>query len=388
MKIEDYIAPNIKSVPPSGIRKFFDLVNEMPEAISLSIGEPDFVTPKKMTEAGIDALQKGQTFYSPSAGFIEVRQEISKYLERKYLVQYNPVNEVVVTVGGSEAIDLAIRAVVLPGDEVIIPEPNFVAYRSCVLFSGAVPVTIELKEEDEFRLKKEALLAAITPKTKMLILSYPNNPTGAVMTKQDLDEIVEVLKDRDIFVLTDEIYAELSYGFEHVSIASYPEMKDKTIFISGFSKAFAMTGWRLGYVCGHRDLMGAMLKMHQYVMMCAPTVAQYAAMEGLRSCEDDVAQMRTQYDTRRKFLLDTFERVGLQCFEPKGAFYAFPNIQSTGMTSTEFCERFLQEEKVAVVPGNAFGACGEGFIRVCYAYSMESLKEAMIRLERFIGKIS
>jgi aminotransferase len=387
MKISDFISPAVKSIPPSGIRKFFDLVTEMKDAISLSIGEPDFVTPLKITEAGIDSLRKGHTYYSPNAGFPELREEISKYLLDRFQLDYASKDEILVTVGGSEAIDIALRALITPGDEVIIPEPTFVAYKACVIFAGGTPVPIHLREEDNFKLRKKQLLEAITPKTKMIILGYPNNPTGAIMTKEDLKEIVEVLKDKDILVLSDEIYAELTYGLEHTSIASFPEMKEKTILISGFSKAFAMTGWRMGYACGHRDLISAMLKIHQYVIMSAPTVAQYASLEGLRNCQTDVSNMRDEYNSRRKVVLEGFKKAGLPCFEPEGAFYAFPNISVTGLSSEEFCERLLQEEKVAVVPGNAFGDCGQGFVRVCYAYSMESIQTALDKIEHFVARL-
>jgi aminotransferase len=387
MEMSDFISPAVKSIPPSGIRRFFDLVTEMKDAISLSIGEPDFVTPLKITEAGIDSLRKGQTYYSPNAGFPELRQEISNYLLNRFQLQYGAKDEILVTVGGSEAIDIALRALITPGDEVIVPEPTFVAYKACVTFAGGKPIPVHLMEEDKFKLRKEQLLAAITPKTKMLILGYPNNPTGAIMTKEDLQEIVDVLKDREILVLSDEIYAELTYGLEHTSIASFPEMKEKTILISGFSKAFAMTGWRMGYACGHKEIIAAMLKIHQYVIMSAPTIAQYASLEGLRNCMIDVSNMRNEYDSRRKVLLEGLDKAGLKCFEPEGAFYAFPNITSTGLTSEEFCERLLQEEKVAVVPGTAFGDCGQGFVRVCYAYSLDSIKSALDKISHFVERL-
>lgn len=386
MKMSDLITPVVKNIPPSGIRKFFDLVNEMKDAISLSIGEPDFVTPWNVREAGIYSLQKGHTHYSPNAGFIELREEISRYMKRRYNLEYDQKNQVLVTVGGSEGIDLALRSLVGPGDEVIIPEPSFVAYKPCTIFTGATPVIINLKVEDEFRLKAEDLEKAITKKTKVLILPFPNNPTGAIMTRKDLDEIVKVLRDKDIVVLSDEIYAELNYESGHISIASYPEMKDKTLVINGFSKAYAMTGWRLGYACGHPDLIAAMYKVHQYAIMSAPTTAQYAAIEALRNSDGDIAMMVNEYNVRRQVMKEGFNKAGLICFEPLGAFYVFPCIKSTGMKSDEFCEKLLLEEKVAVVPGTAFGGCGEGFIRACYAYSVDNIKEAMEKINTFVKR--
>jgi len=384
MNVSDMISPIVKSIPPSGIRKFFDLVNEMKDAISLSIGEPDFVTPWSVREAGIYSLEKGHTHYSPNAGFRELREEIAKYLKRRFGVEYDPNTQVIVTVGGSEGIDIGLRSLVGSGDEVIIPEPSFVAYKPCALFAGATPVTIKLRAEDEFRLTPELLEKAITGRTKVIILPFPNNPTGAVMTRDDLKKIVEVLKDKDIIVISDEIYAELTYGGEHVSIAGFPEMKDKTLMINGFSKAYAMTGWRLGYVCGHPDLIAAMYKIHQYALMCSPTTAQYAAIEALRNCDEDVRVMIREYNRRRIVMVDGFRKAGLDCFEPLGAFYVFPSIKSTGMSSAEFSEKLLVEEKVAVVPGTAFGENGEGFIRACYAYSVENIFEAMKRIQRFV----
>lgn len=386
MNMSEMILPSVRNVPPSGIRKFFDLVNEMKDAISLSIGEPDFVTPWNVREAGIYSLEKGHTHYSPNAGFMELREEICNYLKRKYSLKYNPKDQVVVTVGGSEGIDIALRALVGAGDEVIIPEPSFVAYKPCAIFAGATPVIINLRAEDEFRLTPELLLEAITDKTKVLILPYPNNPTGAGMTRDDLQKIVEILKDKNIIVLSDEIYAELTYEGEHVSIASFPEMKDKTLLINGFSKAYAMTGWRLGYCCGHPDLISAMYKIHQYAIMCSPTTAQYAAIEALRNSDEDVGVMVREYNRRRRVMLDGFRKAGLDCFEPLGAFYVFPSIKSTGMTSSEFCEKLLVQEKVAIVPGTAFGECGEGYVRSCYASSMDNIVEAMKRIQRFVEK--
>ncbi|MCX7922180.1 MAG: aminotransferase class I/II-fold pyridoxal phosphate-dependent enzyme [Clostridia bacterium] len=384
MKIEEMILPTIKNMPPSGIRKFFDLVNEMKDAISLSIGEPDFPTPWNVREAAIYSLEKGRTRYSPNAGFMELREEICSYVKRKYGVAYSPKDEVIVTVGGSEAIDFALRALVGPGDEVIIPEPSFVAYKPCAMFAGATPVIIELKDEDQFRLKPEQLEKAITEKTKVLILPFPNNPTGAIMTQEDLSKIVEVIKDKNIIVISDEIYAELTYEGRHVSIASFPEMKDRTLLINGFSKTFSMTGWRLGYACGHPALIAAMYKLHQYALMCSPTPSQYAAIEALRNSNEDVEMMAREYNRRRRVMVDGFRKAGLDCFEPLGAFYVFPCIKSTGMTSNEFCEKLLMEEKVAVVPGTAFGECGEGFVRACYASSIENIFEAMKRIQRFV----
>lgn len=386
MNIRDMLVPEVRDLPPSGIRKFFDLVNEMKDAISLSIGEPDFVTPWRIREAGIYSLEKGHTHYSPNSGFIELREEICRYLKRRYNLDYCPKTQVIATVGGSEAIDLTLRALVGPGDEVILPEPSFVAYKACIRLTGATPVIVNLRAEDQFKLTPELLERVITPKTKVLILPFPNNPTGAIMTKEDLDKIVEVLKDKDIIVLSDEIYSELTYECEHVSIASYPEMKDKTIYINGFSKAYAMTGWRLGYALGHPDLIAAMYKIHQYAIMCSPTTAQYAAIEALKNGDEDVQAMRREYNRRRRVVLDGFRNAGLECFEPFGAFYIFPSIKSTNMSSNEFCETLLMEEKVAVVPGVAFGDCGEGFVRVCYSNSMENIVEALKRIKRFVER--
>lgn len=384
MKIEDMILNNVKSMPPSGIRKYFDLINEMKDVISLGVGEPDFVTPWSVREAGIYSLEKGHTHYSSNAGFVELRQEISHYLKRRYNLSYNPADQIIVTVGGSEGIDIALRALVGPGDEVLVPEPSFVAYKGCTAFTGASAKVINLRAEDEFKLTAELLEETITPKTKVVIVPFPNNPTGAIMTREELVPIVEVLKDKDIIVLSDEIYSELNYSGEHVSIASFPEMKDKTIVINGFSKAFAMTGWRLGYACGHPALIDAMKKIHQYAIMCAPTTAQYAAIEALRNCDRDVQEMVKEYNRRRRVMVEGFRRMGLDCFEPLGAFYLFPSIKSTGLSSDEFCEKLLMQERVLVVPGNAFGTCGEGFVRACYASSYENIVEALKRIERFV----
>lgn len=385
--MRDPLSKKITGIEPSGIRKFFDLVSSMPDAISLGVGEPDFDTPWRIREEGIYSLERGRTFYTSNAGLKELKVEIGKYLQRKINVSYNPDNEIIVTVGGSEGIDIALRAMLDPGDEVLIPQPSYVSYLPCAVLANGVPVTIPLKQENEFRLTAEELEAAVTPKSKILVLPFPNNPTGAIMTKEDLEPIAEVVKKHDLYVLSDEIYSELTYKSEHVSIASLPGMRDRTLVINGFSKGFAMTGWRLGYICARKKIAEQMLKIHQFAIMCAPTNSQYAAIEGLRNCEDEVQQMRTAYNQRRRYLLSEFKKMGLECFEPFGAFYVFPCIKEFGMTSEEFAERFLAEEKVAVVPGTAFGRCGEGFIRVSYAYSLEDLKEAIGRLERFVEKL-
>ncbi len=381
------INPTAANLQPSGIRKFFDIVAEMDDAISLGVGEPDFTTPWAIREAGIYSLEKGQTYYTSNAGLMELRQEICSYTMRKYGVQYNPKDEVVVTVGGSEAIDLMIRASVNPGDEVLIPEPSFVCYKPCTIMAGGVPVVIETREEDSFRLLPEQLKAAITDKTKLLILPYPNNPTGGVMSKADLEAIYEVLEGTDILVLSDEIYSELHYGDEkHVMASNIKNAWERTVVVNGFSKAFAMTGWRLGYALGPAPLIKTITKLHQYAIMSAPTTAQYAAIEALKSCDDEVEDMRTEYNYRRRYIVDGFRDMGLSCFEPLGAFYVFPCIKSTGMTSDEFCQRLLEEQKVAVVPGTAFGKCGEGFIRCSYAYSIENIQEALTRIAEFVKK--
>ena len=384
MILENMILDNVKNMPPSGIRKYFDMINEMKDVISLGVGEPDFVTPWNVREAGIYSLEQGHTHYSSNAGFVELRHEISGYLNRRFNLKYNPDDEIIVTVGGSEGIDIALRALVGPGDEVIIPEPSFVAYKGCTAFTGATPKVLNLRAEDEFKLTPQMLEEAITPKTKVVIVPFPNNPTGAITTREELAGIVEVLKNKDVIVISDEIYAELSYGEEHVSIASFPEMRDKTLVINGFSKAYAMTGWRLGYVCGHPILIEAMKKIHQYAIMCSPTVAQYAAIEALKNSDSSVSNMVKEYNRRRRVLVDGFRKIGLDCFEPLGAFYVFPSIKSTGMSSDEFCEKLLIQEKVLVVPGNAFGDCGEGFIRACYASSMDNIIESLKRIERFV----
>ncbi len=387
MMMEDMILERVKKMPPSGIRKYFDMVHEMEGVISLGVGEPDFVTPWNIREAGIYSLEKGHTHYSSNAGFLELRDEISRYLHRRFELSYHPEDEILVTVGGSEGIDLALRALVGPGDEVIIPEPSFVAYQGCTTFTGATPKVIELKAENEFKLTKEELLAAITPKTKVLIMPFPNNPTGAIMTKEELQDIVDVIKDRNIVIISDEIYAELTYETKHVSIASFEEVKNQTLLINGFSKAYAMTGWRLGYACGPKTLIQAMKKIHQYAIMCSPTTSQYAAIEAMRNGDASVEMMVKEYNRRRRVLVDGFRKLGLDCFEPLGAFYVFPCIESTGLSSDEFCEQLLLSEKVLAVPGNAFGACGEGYIRACYAASYEDIKEALVRIERFLTQL-
>ena len=381
------LSDKVVNIEPSGIRKFFDIVNDMKDAISLGVGEPDFDTPWKIRMEGIDTLKKGKTYYTSNSGLKELRYEICHFLKRRYGLEYIPEKETLITVGGSEAIDLAFRAMLNPGEEVIVPQPCYVSYDPCVTLAGGVSVTIELKEENEFKLTKEELLAAITPMTKILVLAFPNNPTGAVMTRSELEEIAKVVIEKDIFVVSDEIYSELTYGQEHCSIASIEGMKERTIVINGFSKSHAMTGWRLGYACGPEVIMKQMTKIHQFAIMCAPTNSQYAAVEALRNCDDEVIKMRTEYDQRRKFMLTKLRGLGLKCFEPFGAFYIFPNIAEFGMTSDEFATRFLNEEKVAVVPGTAFGACGEGFVRMSYASSLKNLKTAMERLEHFCNKL-
>ena len=385
--MRDPLSSIITGIKPSGIRKFFDLVTEMndPEVISLGVGEPDFDTPWFIREEGIYSLEQGRTFYTSNAGLKELRTEISNYLKRHCDVAYVPDGEILVTVGGSEAIDIGLRAMLDPGDEVLIPQPSYVSYEPCTILAGGVPVIINLKEENEFRLTKDELLAAITPKTKVLILPYPNNPTGAIMERGDLEEIAKVCIENDIFVMSDEIYSALTYGVEHVSIASIPGMKERTILINGFSKAYAMTGWRLGYACGPGNVIAQMTKIHQFAIMCAPTTSQYAAVQALRYGDSEIEKMRESYDQRRKFLIHTFRRMGLECFEPFGAFYIFPSIKSLGMSSDDFAQELLKAEKVAVVPGTAFGDCGEGFLRISYAYSLEELKTATDRIARFVA---
>lgn len=385
--MRDPLSKVIKEIPPSGIRKFFDIAAEMKDAISLGVGEPDFDTPWHIREEGIYSLERGRTFYTSNSGLKELRKEICRYLERRFGLSYNPDNEVMVTVGGSEAIDAAFRAMLDEGDEVLIPQPSYVSYLPCVRLAGGTPVIIELKEENEFKLTQEQLLSAITDKTKILVLPFPNNPTGSIMTKEDLEPIVKVIKEKDIFVVSDEIYSELTYGSRHVSIASFPGMKERTIVINGFSKSYAMTGWRLGYCCGPEIILKEMLKIHQYAIMCAPTTSQYAAVEALKNGDGDVEKMREAYDQRRHFLLASLREMGMKCFEPYGAFYMFPCIKEFGMGSDEFATQLLKQEKIAIVPGTAFGDSGEGFLRISYAYSIEDLKVALIRIDKFLQKL-
>lgn len=381
------LADKVVEIKPSGIRKFFDIVSEMEDAISLGVGEPDFDTPWHIRDEGIYSLEKGRTFYTSNAGLKELKEEICHYIKRKQGVTYDPRDEVLVTVGGSEAIDIGLRAMLNPGEEVLIPQPSYVSYEPCVVLAGGVPVIIELKGENEFRLTAQELEDAITEKTKVLILPFPNNPTGAIMERKDLEAIAEVIKKHDIFVMSDEIYAELTYKDKHVSIVEIEGMQERTVLINGFSKAYAMTGWRLGYACGPRAIIEQMIKIHQFAIMCAPTTSQYAAVEALRNGDDDVQEMRTAYNQRRRYLMNAFKEMNLECFEPFGAFYVFPCIKEFGMTSDEFATRFLEEEKVAVVPGTAFGDCGEGYLRISYAYSLENLKIAIGKLATFIGRL-
>ena len=386
MDYERLIAPAAKAMRPSGIRKFFDLAAEMPECISLGVGEPDFKTPWAVREAGIESLEHGRTRYTSNAGLKELRAEITRYLARRMNLHYEP-SQVLVTVGGSEAIDMCIRTLVQPGDEVVIPEPCFVCYEPITTLSGGVPVPVACREEDEFRLRADALKAALTPKTKLLIMPFPNNPTGAVMEKEDLEAVAEVLRGTDVMVLSDEIYAELNYGKNrHVSIASLPGMQERTIVVNGFSKAYAMTGWRLGYACGPAPIIKAMTKIHQSCIMSAPTTSQYAAVVAMRECDAEIEKMRLEYNQRRRLVVKGFNDMGLHCFEPKGAFYVFPCIKTTGMSSQEFCQELLMNKKVAVVPGDAFGECGEGYIRISYAYSVEHLTTALKRIREFLAE--
>lgn len=381
------LSKRIVEIKPSGIRKFFDVVSEMPDAISLGVGEPDFDTPWHIRDEGIYSLEKGRTFYTSNSGLKELKIEICNYLRRRFELDYDYQKEVIVTVGGSEAIDIALRAMIDPGDEVIIPQPSYVSYEPCAILANATPVIINLQAENEFRLTAQELEDAITEKTKVLILPFPNNPTGAIMERADLEAIAQVILRHDIFVISDEIYAELSYKGKHVSIAQIPGMRERTVLINGFSKSYAMTGWRLGYACAPAAITEQMLKIHQFAIMCAPTTSQYAAVEALKNGDDDVARMREQYNQRRRYLVHAFAEMGLPCFEPYGAFYIFPCIKEFGMSSDEFATRFLEEEKVAVVPGTAFGACGEGFLRISYAYSLENLKVAIGRLARFVERL-
>ncbi|MFT4107197.1 MAG: aminotransferase class I/II-fold pyridoxal phosphate-dependent enzyme [Lacrimispora sp.] len=381
------LSDRIVTIPPSGIRKFFDIVSEMKDAISLGVGEPDFDTPWHIREEGIYSLEKGRTFYTSNAGLKELKVEICNYLNRRFGVSYDSDHEVMVTVGGSEAIDVALRAMLDPGDEVLIPQPSYVSYVPCTILANGVPVIIELEEKDEFKLTPEKLLEKITPKTKVLVLPFPNNPTGAVMVKEELEKIAEIVVEKDLFVISDEIYAELTYGGEHTTVAALPGMRERTVLINGFSKSYAMTGWRLGYAAAPRVILEQMLKIHQFAIMCAPTTSQYAAVAALKDGDKDVQAMRESYDQRRRYLKHAFDEMGLECFEPYGAFYMFPSIKRFGMTSDEFATRLLMEEKVAVVPGTAFGDCGEGFLRISYAYSLKNLKEALSRMSRFVNKL-
>ena len=378
------IPSHVQDIKPSGIRKFFDLVSSNPQAISLTVGEPDFVTPWHIRMAGIDSLEKGKTYYTANAGLAELRQEISLYLDRRFQVKYDPMKEIIVTVGGSEAIDITFRALLAPGDEVIIPMPAFVCYEPLARMAGGVPVIIETKEENSFKLTAEELRAALTPKTKLLVLPYPNNPTGAIMTREDLVALEEVLRGTNVLILSDEIYAELTYGREHCSCAAVPGLAERTILASGFSKAYAMTGWRMGYLCAPAPLAAQMLKLHQFGIMSSPTTAQFAAIEAMRNGDEDVAMMRSEYNRRRRYLTSGLRALGMPCFEPEGAFYVFPNISGFGLSSEQFCERLLKEFDVAIVPGGAFGKCGEGFARISYAYSVEHISKALDRMEAFV----
>ena len=385
--MRNFLADSIVQIKPSGIRKFFDIVTEMKDAISLGVGEPDFDTPWHIRDEGIFSLEKGRTFYTSNSGLKDLKQEICNYIKRSQNVDYNADTDVLVTVGGSEAIDIGFRAMINPGDEVLIPQPSYVSYEPCAILAGAKPVIIDLKPENEFRLTAEELENSITDKTKILVLPFPNNPTGSIMEREDLEKIAKVIIEKDIFVMSDEIYSELTYKDKHVSIVSIPGMKERTLLINGFSKAYAMTGWRLGYACGPKDLIKQMTKIHQYAIMCAPTTSQYAAIEALKNGDNDVKEMRTAYNQRRRFLINAFREMGLECFEPYGAFYVFPCIKEFGMTSEEFATRFLREEKVATVPGTAFGDSGEGFLRISYAYSLDTLKIAMERLKNFVTRL-
>ena len=387
MNYDSILSERIKDVKPSGIRRFFDILEEMKDAISLGIGEPDFVTPWHIRDAGIYSLEKGFTKYTSNAGMSELRREIAAYLNRRFHLQYDFAHEIIVTVGGSEAIDLSLRCMVNPGDEVIIPVPSFVCYGPLTSMAGGTPVYVETKAENEFRLTAEELRAAITPRTKALVLPFPNNPTGGIMERKDLEAVAEVLRDTSIMVLSDEIYAELTYGQHHVSPANLPELKDRTIVVNGFSKSHAMTGWRMGYVCAPKPIVAAMTKLHQFGIMSAPTTSQYAAIEAMRNGDGDIEKMRDEYDGRRRYLVEGLRRIGLPCFEPKGAFYVFPDIRPSGLSSDEFCERFLMEEKVAVISGSAFGPGGEGFVRCCYATGMRDIAEALTRMDNFLTNL-
>jgi len=382
-----FLSSTVQNIPPSGIRKFFDIAAEMDDVISLGVGEPDFVTPWHIRNEGVYSLEKGHTHYTPNRGLSELRREISRYMHRRFNLTYDALTQTIVTVGGSEAIDIFLRSVIEPGDEVLIPEPSFVCYKPITQLCGGVAVPVLTTAEHKFKVTAEALATAITEKTKVLVLPYPNNPTGGIMTREDLEEIAEIIKKHDIMVLSDEIYAELTYGRKHISIAEIDGMYERTMIVSGFSKAYAMTGWRLGYACGHPDIIAQMTKVHQYAIMSAPTTAQYAAIEALRKGDNDIEVMREEYDNRRKIIVSGFNGMGLDCFEPEGAFYAFPSIKSTGLSSNDFCEKLLYDMKVAVIPGTAFGECGEGHIRCSYAYSLDNINEALTRIETFLKKI-
>lgn len=385
--MRDALSGKVKQIKPSGIRKFFDIVSEMDDAISLGVGEPDFDTPWHIREEGIYSLEKGRTFYTSNSGLKELKEEVSKYLDRRFGLKYEPSGEIMITVGGSEAIDGALRAMLDEGDEVILPQPSYVSYEPCIVLADGVPVIVELKEENGFKLTRQQLEEVVTEKTKILIMPFPNNPTGAIMTEEELKPIVDFVSEHDLFVISDEIYSELTYSGTHASIGAFPGMKERTIVINGFSKSYAMTGWRLGYACGPKVILDQILKIHQFAIMCAPTTSQYAAIEALRHGDADVEKMRNEYDRRRRFLLNAFQEMGIECFEPFGAFYMFPSIKKFGMSSDEFATRLLKEEKIAVVPGTAFGDCGEGFLRISYAYSIEDLKAALERIESFIKKL-
>lgn len=385
--MRDALSGKVKQIKPSGIRKFFDIVSEMDDAISLGVGEPDFDTPWHIREEGIYSLEKGRTFYTSNSGLKELKGEVSKYLDRRFGLKYEPSGEIMITVGGSEAIDGALRAMLDEGDEVILPQPSYVSYEPCIVLADGVPVIVELKEENGFKLTRQQLEEVVTEKTKILIMPFPNNPTGAIMTEEELKPIVDFVIEHDLFVISDEIYSELTYSGTHASIGAFPGMKERTIVINGFSKSYAMTGWRLGYACGPKVILDQILKIHQFAIMCAPTTSQYAAIEALRHGDADVEKMRNEYDRRRRFLLNAFQEMGIECFEPFGAFYMFPSIKKFGMSSDEFATRLLKEEKIAVVPGTAFGDCGEGFLRISYAYSIEDLKAALERIESFIKKL-
>ena len=384
--MRDALSGKVKQIKPSGIRKFFDIVSEMDDAISLGVGEPDFDTPWHIREEGLYSLEKGRTFYTSNSGLKELKEEVSKYLDRRFGLKYEPSGEIMITVGGSEAIDGALRAMLDEGDEVILPQPSYVSYEPCIVLADGVPVIVELKEENGFKLTRQQLEEVVTEKTKILIMPFPNNPTGAIMTEEELKPIVDFVIEHDLFVISDEIYSELTYSGTHASIGAFPGMKERTIVINGFSKSYAMTGWRLGYACGPKVILDQILKIHQFAIMCAPTTSQYAAIEALRHGDADVEKMRNEYDRRRRFLLNAFQEMGIECFEPFGAFYMFPSIKKFGMSSDEFATRLLKEEKIAVVPGTAFGDCGEGFLRISYAYSIEDLKAALERIESFIKK--